>query len=75
MQGTIPKIFRLCVCVLINKRSFQSFVCFDLVRIHSQYSLHQLLHVYPLLYFLLLLLSVSLLTPEEDSLSKALCID
>ena len=41
-------------------------------RIHSYHFLHQLLLVYPLLYFLLLLLSVSLLTPEEDSLSKAL---
>ena len=42
------------------------------VGIHSQHSLHQLLLVYPLLHFLLLLLSVSLLSPEEDKLSKAL---
>ena len=43
MKGTTPKVFRLCVCVLITKRSFELFVCFDLVRIHSQHSLHQLL--------------------------------
>ena len=37
------------------------------VRLHSQHFLHQLLLVCPLLYFLLLLLSVNLLEPEEDS--------
>ena len=41
--------------------------------IHSQHFLHQLLLVYLLLYFLPLLLSVSLLlSPEEDKMSKAL---
>ena len=39
------------------------------------YSLHQPLLVCPLLYFLLLLLSVNLLSPEEDESSKArLCV-
>ena len=27
----IPEVYRLCVCVMINKRSFECFMCFDSV--------------------------------------------
>ena len=30
-MGLLPKICRLCVCVLINKRSFEPFMCLDLL--------------------------------------------
>ena len=29
-KGITPKICRLCVCILINKRSFEPFMCLDL---------------------------------------------
>ena len=29
-KGITPKICRLCVCVITNKRSFESFTCLDL---------------------------------------------
>ena len=29
-KGITPKMCRLCVCVIINKRSFEPFVCLDL---------------------------------------------
>ena len=32
-KGITPKICRLCVCVIINKRSFEPFMCLDLHRI------------------------------------------
>ena len=40
-KGSFPKICRLCVCVLINKRSFEPFMCLgfvtclDLATFHS----------------------------------------
>ena len=54
-----------------QRNIFFFFFTFENVCIHSQHSLHQLLLIYPLLYFLLFLLSVSLLSPEEDESSKA----
>ena len=30
-KGITPKMCRLCVCVLINKRSFEPFMCLDLI--------------------------------------------
>ena len=30
-KGITPKICRVCVCVLINKHSFEPFMCLDLV--------------------------------------------
>ena len=30
-KGISPKIWRLCFCVLINKRSLESFMCLDRV--------------------------------------------
>ena len=30
-KGITPKICGLCVCVLINERSFEPFICLDLV--------------------------------------------
>ena len=42
-----------------------------IVRIHSQHFLNQVL-VYPLLYFLLLFLSVNLLSNEEDESTEVL---
>ena len=32
---SLTKICRLCVWVIINKRSFESFMCLDLVKFHS----------------------------------------
>ena len=29
-KGIFPKICRLCVCIIINKRSLQTFMCLDL---------------------------------------------
>ena len=33
-KGIIPKICILCVCVMINKRSFEFFICLDLADIN-----------------------------------------
>ena len=30
-KGITPKICRLCVCVIINKCSFEAFMCLDLI--------------------------------------------
>ena len=34
-KGITPKIRRLCVCVIINKRSFELFMCLDLAIVES----------------------------------------
>ena len=46
-KGIAPKMCRLCVCVLINKRSFEPFMCLDSVLLTLS-----VLHVFDLQPFL-----------------------
>ena len=62
-----------CQTLHCTRKRGVSDICDSLTRSRvDQHSLHLFLLVHPLLYFLPLLLSVSLLSPEQDEWSKAL---